>query len=146
MQTSAAAQSDISKIPELKKTRGWILYDGRCPFCRRGARRLGGIVSRRGFRLVPLQRRWVQERLARTNKPVADEMLLLLPDDTLLGGVDAYIHLCRRVWWAAPIGLLASLPGCYFSLRKLYAWVAANRFGISRACGLDGCRISRAGR
>lgn len=93
---------------------------------------------RRGFRLVPLQRRWVRDEIARRADPVADEMLLLLPDGRLLGGVDAYIYLSWRVWWAMPLAVLASLPGLYYLTRKLYAWIAANRF---RICGEEGCRV-----
>ena len=125
--------------------RGWILYDGTCPLCRRGARRFGGIAVKRGYRLMPLQRRWVKEMLAQRDEPVADEMLLLLPDGRLLGGVAAYIHLSFRVWWATPLAVIASIPGIHWLTRKLYAWIAANRWGISRACGLEGCRPSRAG-
>ena len=78
-------------------------------------------------------------------EPLADEMLLLLPDGRLLGGVDAYIHLSARIWWATPLALLASTPGLNFLTRRLYAWIAAQRFGISRACGWVSCSISRAG-
>lgn len=138
---TAAIRAGVSKIPEMSEVQGWVLYDGTCPLCRRGARRLGGIVTKRGFRLRPLQLRWVAEVVARQPGPVGDEMLLLLPDGRLKGGVDAYIHLARRVWWAWPLATLARIPGLHFLCRKLYAWVAANRFGISRACGLDGCRV-----
>jgi len=139
-------RTGVPEVPATIDARGWVLYDGTCPLCRRGARRLGGIVTKRGFRLRPLQLRWVQEVVARQSAPVADEMLLLLPDGRLLGGVDAYIHLAWRVWWASPFAALASIPGLHWLARKLYRWVAANRFGISRACGLDGCRVEeRAG-
>src|SRR4051812_16552103 len=33
----------------------WILYDGACGLCTRGAACLGPIARRHGFRLVPLQ-------------------------------------------------------------------------------------------
>ena len=142
MQTAIPISPVSSRITEIIEIRGWILYDSRCPLCRRGARRLGGVAVRRGFRLMPLQRRWVRELLPQS---VADEMLLLLPGGRLLGGVDAYIHLAARVWWATPLAALASIPGLNFMTRRLYTWIASNRLGISRACGLDQCRISRAG-
>jgi predicted DCC family thiol-disulfide oxidoreductase YuxK len=123
--------------------RGWLLYDGRCPFCRAGVRRCGGIAVKRGYGLAPLQRRWVVERLAARSEPVPDAMLLLLPDGTLLEGVDGYLHLCRRIWWGWPLGLIGALPGIHWLLGRLYAWVARNRLGISRTCGLDGCNVRR---
>jgi predicted DCC family thiol-disulfide oxidoreductase YuxK len=135
----------VSVVPESRETSGWILYDARCPICRRGARRLGGIATARGFRLVPLQRRSVRDLLARRAQPVPDAMLLLLPGGELLHGVDAFARIASRVWWAAPLAPLAAVPGLRFLLRRLYAWIAAHRYGISRACGLDGRRTCRAG-
>lgn len=128
-------------IPGLSEVRGWIFYDGTCPICRRGARRMGAVVVRRGFRLRPLQLRWVKAVLAQHPEEVGDELLVLLPDGRLLGGVDAFIHLATHVWWAWPFAALASIPGLNFLARKFYAWFAANRLGISRACGVDGCRV-----
>ncbi|MHC4955412.1 MAG: thiol-disulfide oxidoreductase DCC family protein [Planctomycetota bacterium] len=136
-----APYNEVSQIPEARENmRGWLLYDGRCPICRRGVRRLGGIIRRRGYRLAPLQRRWVQERLAARREELPDAMFLLLPDGRLLAGADAYLFLCRRVWWATPLALLGALPGMRAVLRRLYAWVARNRFAISRTCGLNQCR------
>ena len=148
-QHSIAAHADISQIPELTETiadpRGWILYDGRCPLFRKGVRRLGRIATQRGYRFTPLQRRWVKNRLALRTQPVPDEMLLLLPDDRLLAGVDAYLHLAARIWWAAPVVALAAIPGVKLVFRQLYAWFAAHRFELSRVCGADRCWTSRAG-
>ena len=138
---AAAISARVSVVPEMREVRGWILYDGRCPICRRGARRMGAVVLRRGFKLSPLQRRWVRDLVERQPEPVGDELLLLLPDGRLLGGVDAFVHLAWRVWWAWPFAVLASLPGLNFLARRFYAWFAANRLGISRACGVDGCRV-----
>ncbi len=148
-QHSIAAQSDLSMIPELTEipaeTRGWILYDGRCPICRKGVRRLGRIATTRGYRITPMQRRWVQERLARRTQPVPDEMLLLLPHDRLLAGVDAYLHLAARIWWATPVVAIAAVPGAKFVFRTLYAWFAAHRFELSRVCGANSCTTCRVG-
>ena len=120
--------------------RGWILYDGRCPICRRGARRLGCAVVRRGFRLVPLQRRWVSDRLAARAEEVPDALLLLLPGGQLIAGVDAFLYLGHRIGWARPLAVLGSLPGMRTLLRPLYAWVARNRYALSHACTVETCR------
>jgi len=141
MQSTTHSRSKSSIISEIIECRGWIFYDGRCPICRRGARRLGPIVITRGFRLAPLQRRWVQALLKTRVHPIPDELLLLLPDDRVLGGVDAFTHLAQRVWWAKPLALLASVPGLRWLARRFYDWFAANRFGISRVCGGNGCRV-----
>jgi predicted DCC family thiol-disulfide oxidoreductase YuxK len=68
-------------------------------------------------------------------------MLLMLPDGRVLGGVDVYIHLGFRVWWAWPLALLASIPGLHWCFGKLYAWVAANRYRWTGACESGQCEI-----
>ena len=90
----------------------------------------------RGYALVPLQRRWVRDRIEAAPAADADAMLLLLPDARLLEGVDAYLHIGRRVWWAAPLAVIGALPGFHWLLQRLYAWVARHRHAISRAWGL----------
>ena len=147
---------EVSIISEMRKPRGWVLYDGRCPFCRRGARRLGGIVVSRGYRLAPLQRRWLQSLLAgradragpadrahrahRAGPRAEDEFLLLLPDNRLLGGVDAVMYLAARVWWARPVALLLSIPVLNNVACRLYAKLAASRQRSSCAVGGGQCR------
>ena len=121
---------------------GWLLYDGRCPICRRGVRRIAGVVRKRGFGVMPLQRRWVAERLAARGETIPDEMLLLLPDDRLLVGVDAFLYVGRRIWWAAPAAWLMGLPGFRWLARRAYAWVARNRYAISHACTKETCGVS----
>ncbi len=123
-------------------TRGWLCYDADCPVCARTALRFGGVIVRRGYKLTPLGRAWVRERLA-GDPQVADEIQLLLSDGRRLGGVDALLHLAREIWWARPFAWIG-LVGCVgAALRRMYAWVARNRMRISRTCGLDTCGRKR---
>jgi hypothetical protein len=108
---------------------------------------LGGIVISRGYRLAPLQRRWIQPLLAGRQGPgpmaeagAADEFLLLLPDSRLLGGVDAVLYLAKRVWWASPVALVLSVPFLNAVARRLYAKLAASRIRNSCATGGGQCR------
>ena len=125
----------------VKPTRGWVLYDGRCPICRRGARRMACAVQRRGFALVPLQRHWVRDALAAREEEIPDEMLLLLPDGSLYCGVEAFLYLGRRIWWAWPAAMLARLPGFKALAKWAYAWLARNRYTLSHACTDEGCSL-----
>ena len=63
-------------------------------------------------------------------------MQLVLPDGRVLEGADAVPELLRRVprWrWAA---VVLGAPGVRAVARRAYAWIAANRMGIS--CALPG--------
>lgn len=106
---------------------GWVFYDGRCPWCRAGARLFRGTLAERGFHLAPLQRGWVQERLGLAPAEATSQMRLLTGDGRVLGGADAVVHLARRVWWALPLWCLSRLPGGMAILRRVYAVVAAAR-------------------
>ncbi|MEE3191882.1 MAG: DCC1-like thiol-disulfide oxidoreductase family protein, partial [Candidatus Thermoplasmatota archaeon] len=81
---------------------GWLLYDGGCDFCCGLADSWGRLAQRAGFSLAELQAEWVCERLARNGEgtdATSDELLLLLPDDHVLGGADALVEICSHIWW-----------------------------------------------
>ncbi len=100
--------------------RGLLLYDGRCPACRKGARRMAALLGRRGYRVVPFQRRWVRERHAIRPEKLRAAMHLILPGDRALAGVDALLHLARDLWWSWPLWVLAQVPGVTWILRRAY--------------------------
>lgn len=118
--------------------RGWVFYDGRCGLCRAGARRLGGVAIRRGFRLAPLQRAWVRRRLRLDESELLREMRVMTAHGQVLGGAAAYVHLSRFVWWARPLVWVAEAPGGARLLDRVYAAIARNRHCISGICGLPG--------
>jgi predicted DCC family thiol-disulfide oxidoreductase YuxK len=116
--------------------KGWILYDDSCGFCRRWIPFWQGALQRRGFAVAPLQADWVRERTGLSEAELLADLLLLLADGTLIRGADVYRHATRRIWWAWPVYLFSVTP----LLRSVFDWAyrkfAANRFHISRACGL----------
>jgi predicted DCC family thiol-disulfide oxidoreductase YuxK len=108
-------------------TRPVLVYDGQCGFCRDWVSRLER-WGLRGMDLLPSQ-----DRNQRTDLPflsddqVDREMVVVLPDQRVLGGGAAM----REVWWRVPrlrfIAMLLSLPGLT-ALRDIgYRWVAARR-------------------
>lgn len=117
-------------------TRGWVLYDDSCGFCRRWMRYWSVTLRRRGYNTVPLQSTWVRQRLRLSDEELVHDLRLLLLDDTHIQGADVYRHVMRRIWWAYPLYLLASAP----LLRRLfdlsYRTFATNRYRVSRSCGL----------
>lgn len=126
--------AEITKIKEVADLRGWVLYDGHCPFCCRWAERVEKVLTRRGFDLAPLQASWVNECLDVAVPEVPGEMLVLTTDGHLYGGADALLYLARHVWWANPISLLGRLSPLHHLMVKAYRAVAAHRMCLGGAC------------
>lgn len=116
--------------------RGWVFYDGICPVCLAGVSRWGPLLTRRGFAFVPLQTEWVRQQLGLRPGELPAEMKLLLPDGTLLDGVDAVIALGRTVWWLWPGAVLADWPGLNALAWAAYRWIATNRYCLGDVCSL----------
>lgn len=104
-------------------------------------RRLACTLRRHGFHLATLQTRWVCARLGLAVDKRPSEMLVLMPDGTVVGGADAVILLAEHIWWARPLYLFARLPGMKRVLRPLYRFVARNRHFLGR-CSDGACRAS----
>ncbi len=117
-------------------TAGWILYDGSCGFCARWVPFWRLTLERRGFGIAPLQTPWVAERLELPPDELVQDLRLLLADGMCIAGADAYRYVMRRIWWAWPVYLLASMP----LLGKVFDWCyrkfALHRHTISKSCGL----------
>lgn len=117
----------ITKLQGIDWLRGWVLYDGDCPFCRRWTERFERTLTRRGFDFAPLQTPWVSECLGLTTPGRWEQMHVLTTDGRDFGGADALLFLARHIWWARPLCALAALPGGRRLLRRGYGWLAAHR-------------------
>ena len=106
---------------------GWIFYDAACPMCSQWAHHFQRILTRRGFRILPLQSPEASQRLHLNGPALLHEMHLLLADGRHLGGADAIVELARHIWWAWPLWLISRVPGLMPLLRALYRTIAANR-------------------
>jgi predicted DCC family thiol-disulfide oxidoreductase YuxK len=117
------------------ESRGWILYDESCGFCRRWVPFWEGALRRRGFAIAPLQSDWVRARLPGNEAELLRDLRLLLADGSSVCGPDVYRYAMRRIWWAWPGYLFSVTPG----LRQVFDWgyrtFAANRYRVSSACG-----------
>ncbi len=124
-------------LPE-QKYKGWILYDGSCGFCRRWVPFWEETLKKRGFGIAPLQADWVISRLNVREAVLLDDLRLLLASGEIIVGADAYRFAMKRIWWAYPLYIFAITP----VLRNVFDWgyrtFAANRYHVSRACGLEG--------
>ena len=119
----------------------FVLYDGDCGFCSRGAARWKGVLERRGIATAALQEPWVAARLAVCGVPPGDALddLRILVDATgeVVSGADAYRWAFRRIWWARPLWLLSVAPGLRRLFDRGYRAFADNRHRISRACRIE---------
>jgi len=113
---------------------GWFLYDGACGVCSRGVAFWTPTLTRLSLEVVPLQSEAVRERTGMTAEQLLEDVRVLLSDDTLISGLDAYLYCMRRIWWAMPLFCLLSLPGINAAARWCYRRIAQNRLKISRAC------------
>ncbi len=115
---------------------GWILYDDSCGLCRRWVPFWEHALCRRGFGIAPLQADWVRARLDVPADRLLDDLRLLLADGSHLAGAEVYRYAMRRIWWAWPLYLFATIPGGQQVFDWGYRTFARHRHRVSDACGL----------
>jgi alginate O-acetyltransferase complex protein AlgI len=111
---------------------GWIFYDAECRVCRNLKRAAAPLLAPRGFRFVPLQAKPAPGFPVPVSN--ADEMRLLKPDGSVVGGADAVVAIARDVWWAWPLWAFALIPRVMPVLRFAYRRVAARRNCLHGRC------------
>lgn len=117
-------------------SRGWVLFDGDCQFCRRWVNRMEPILAQRGFIFLPLQTPWVRAFFHFPEDQLLGEMRVLLRNGETHGGADAIVALAKYVWWGWPLVALAQVPGVRRALRAAYRRVAARRQCLGGACSV----------
>lgn len=113
--------------------RGWILYDGECPFCVTTARRFERFFRSRGFVSLPLQTPWVQRRLGLVPGAPLEEMRVLTISGERSGGAEAVLFLARQIWYLRPLAFVGNLPLLNSALDSAYRWIATHR-GCAGQC------------
>ena len=115
-------------------TRATLIYDGECGFCQ-GA--VAWIRARSGpevFEFLPCQD---PERARRypgmSQSECMTAMQLVLADGRVLGGETAIPEILKRLRGWRILATLFHVPGTGFLARRVYAWVARNRYTISCA-------------
>jgi predicted DCC family thiol-disulfide oxidoreductase YuxK len=126
--------SEITKITNVS-ARGWLLYDGTCGACSNLARGFRRRLETLGYQSIPMQTPWVVQQIGAGTNP--GEILLLLPDGKLLGGVDAILEIARQIPWARPLAWVAQRCFLLRILRRLYRGFANHRGRISSICRLN---------
>jgi predicted DCC family thiol-disulfide oxidoreductase YuxK len=128
--------SEIAKLSDRSPDwlRGWVLYDGDCPLCRKWVARFEQTLTMRGFDLAPLQSAWVTECFDLPEHELLSRMRVLTRDGRDFAGADALIYLAGRVWWAWPFYLAAHVPFVTPLLRRAYDFFARHRHCHAGSC------------
>jgi len=126
--------TEITKQEDNRETRGWIFYDAECGFCVSVRNAIGPVFEKRNFAWLPSRSPQATAMLGEADPRGIDQMLLRLSDGTISGGVDAWIILCRSVWWLRLCGWLMSLPGLNGIAKACYRWIARNRYCFAGRC------------
>jgi predicted DCC family thiol-disulfide oxidoreductase YuxK len=117
--------------------RGWILYDGECPFCRNLMERVRRTFESRGFAFAPLQTPWVARRINLSPGQRPSEMRVFTAEGREVGRADAVIFLAGFVCWAKPLRWFSRLPGAKRVFHRIYREIAARRSCDGGACQLQ---------
>jgi predicted DCC family thiol-disulfide oxidoreductase YuxK len=111
----------------------WVFYDSECPMCSNLTHNAKKLTAGQGLGFASLHSDWVKEKIKDVKEPLK-EMLILKPDGNIIGGADAMVHLARKIWFTRPIYWIYQIPGMKFVYKPVYAFIAKNRYCISKVC------------
>lgn len=95
-------------------------------------RRNAAFLRRLGYRYRPLQ----DVEVRGSNLGDSRELLVLTPENTLLGGADALIQILSGLPLGREVARILRHPRILPLLRRAYRWVADHRYRISQVCDL----------
>jgi predicted DCC family thiol-disulfide oxidoreductase YuxK len=118
------------------ESKGVVLYDDSCGFCRRWVPFWKETLRRSGFTIAPLQSPEMISQLHLSEDELNQDLRLLLKSGTQISGAEVYRYVMKRIWWAYPFYLLSILPVLSSIFDWSYRTFANNRYRISKKCGL----------
>ena len=124
-----------------------VIYDGACRMCRGQMRRLHWWDRRGRLAFISLHAPEVRQRWPDLpHDRLMQEIAVITHNGRQFWGPTAIRYLTRRVpslWWAMP---LLHIPGSMVLWRRLYRWVARNRYwfaGTVEECDDAACALHR---
>jgi predicted DCC family thiol-disulfide oxidoreductase YuxK len=124
-----------------------VFYDGHCRLCRRGRQTIERLRPAADLRFVDVNdARALAAYPALAGADVLGQMYVLDPAGRLSGGYDALVALAPAMPLFAWMSPLLSLRPLRAVGRRLYRWVAANRYrlGGQRPCHAGACALNAA--
>ena len=123
------------------RRRSTLVYDGDCPFCRRGVARIARADRAGTFEFVARQTEGLTKRFPKLAEGDFNSgMRLITPDDTIHIGADAAYQIARRLRFWRSIAWWYLVPGIHALTRAVYAWIAANRQSLGGKCDDTTCK------
>ena len=122
-----------------------VIYDGNCSFCTAQVARLLHWDCQGKLAYVSLHDPLVAQRWPDAqHERLMQEMLVVDRNGRRHWGPEAirYLtHRLRRLWWAAWI---FHIPGAMFVWRRLYRWIARNRYRFAaKSCTSGACQLHK---
>lgn len=133
---SAESEGPVRRLDQ-GEVLGIVLYDGQCGFCSRWVKYWAGTLARHGFEIASLDEPWVATKLRMPHDELVTDIRLLTTGGRLISGVEVYLYVARRIWWAWPFYAVFTLPGFNRLLRAGYRWFARNRYCVSHTYKLQ---------
>jgi predicted DCC family thiol-disulfide oxidoreductase YuxK len=115
------------------KGKGVVLYDGMCPLCQRSVRLLKRLdwLHRLHFRDCRDTPNLPKSAVPLDQKKMLEEMHLVTPDrKRVYAGFAAFRWMAWRLPLTCLFAPLLYLPGVPWLGRKMYLWVAKNRYNL----------------
>ncbi len=137
MDTSVTSTNPVNIIRHV------VLYDGECPMCTFQMRVLTWLDWFNAARLVPLSDPQVHSLvpwLGREDLMAA--IHCVTPEGTIFKGARCIRFIGMRMPLLVPLALILWIPGVIWVAERVYAWIARNRYVLSRVFGCKGaCAI-----
>ncbi len=145
--TAAMTQPASLPSPEERPGADVVIYDGDCRICTAQMRKLTWWDCQGRLAYLSLHEPIVAQRYPDlSHEQLMQEMVVVDRAGRRHPGAEAIRYLSRRLrrlWWLAPF---MHLPGAMFFWRRLYRWIAANRyrFGRTESCADGSCSLHHA--
>lgn len=120
-----------------------VVYDGECRFCLKQVDRIQRRDRQSIFDYSPRQEEGLVERFPKLAEVDFDSgMRLIERDGTIHAEADAVYEIARRLPLWRGMAWLYRIPGLNWIFRRIYAWIAKNRYRLASKCEVDGeCQV-----
>jgi len=116
-----------------------VLFDGHCGLCRASVNRLKRLDRCSRIEVLDLHDPSAQSRFPQINREEAMRWMQAVdPRGRIYSGVDAWARIGLTLPGWKLIAWLLLVPGVHFIARKIYEWVARNRYRWNKAECTDG--------
>jgi predicted DCC family thiol-disulfide oxidoreductase YuxK len=119
-----------------------VFYDTFCPICRRSRFFLEqfDLAERLSFRDIHDREQMSREAPGVSYRRALSEMIVRTPSGAIYGGFDAFRATARVLPGLWPLLPLLYVPGVRWVGRKLYGWIARNRYRLTK-CDTGVCSL-----